>query len=205
MLLYFAPHKNTDGQEIYMSSKRIISALVCTIAIVALAVSFSAKSVHAGKVKIAFTQQDKIVAFDPGTGLGAKGGVATGDITGTTTENFQWTITSFPNYTYNDRVGITDTDGDQIIFSSTGTGRFLVPALQDPTLGGNPGTFPFQPFGNGLGGPQAGTYAVLATSGKYVGLYSLGQTFAAKSVVYNPSSPPAPPGTTGSSYTEVSQ
>src|SRR5207244_3552179 len=107
LLLYFAPHKNTDGQEIYMSSKRTLWALVCMIAVAALAVSFTAKSVHAGKVKIAFTQHDKIVAFDPATGLGAQTGVATGDITGVTIVNFQWTITSFPNYTYNDRVGIT--------------------------------------------------------------------------------------------------
>jgi hypothetical protein len=188
-----------------MSSKRTISALVCMLAIAALAISFSAKSVHAGKVKIAFTQQDKIVAFDPGTGLGAQTGVATGDITGATVVNFQWTITSFPNYTYNDRVGITDTDGDQVIFRSTGTGRFVIPGLQDPTLGGNPGAAPFQPFGNGLGGPQSGTYEVVATSGKYASLYSIGQILQAKSVVYNPSTPPTPPGTTGSSYTEVSQ
>ena len=188
-----------------MSSKRTLSALVCMIAITALAITFSAKSVHAGKAKIAFTQQEKVVAFDPGTGLGAQTGVATGDITGVTITNFQWTITSFPNYTYNDRVGITDTDGDQIIFRSTGTGRFLVPALQDPSLGGNPGAPPFQPFGNGLGGPQSGTYEVLSTSGKYVTSYSIGQILQAKSVAYNPSTPPTPLGTTGSSYTEVSQ
>jgi hypothetical protein len=116
-----------------MCTKRTLAALVCMIAIVALAISFSAKSVHAGKVKLAFTQQDKIVAFDPATGLGAQTGVATGDITGATVVNFQWTITAFPNYTYNDRVGITDTDGDQIIFRSTGTGRFVIPALVDPS------------------------------------------------------------------------
>jgi hypothetical protein len=186
-----------------MCTKRTLAALVCMIAIVALAISFSAKSVHAGKVKLAFTQQDKIVAFDPATGLGAQTGVATGDITGATVVNFQWTITAFPNYTYNDRVGITDTDGDQIIFRSTGTGRFVIPALVDPSLGGNPGSAPFQVFGNGLGGPRSGTYEVLATSGKYVSMFTIGQTFQSKSVVYNPSTPPTPPGTTGSSYTEV--
>jgi len=188
-----------------MSSKRTLAAPVCIIAITALVMSFSARSVHAGKAKIAFTQHEKIVSFDPGTGLGAKTGVATGDITGVTIVNFQWIITSFPNYNYNDRVGITDTDGDQIIFRSTGTGRFLVPALQDPSLGGNPGSAPFQVFGNGLGGPQSGTYEVLATSGKYVSQYTIGQILPAKTAVYNPSTPPTPPGTTGSSYTEVSQ
>jgi hypothetical protein len=189
-----------------MSTKRTLAALVCTIAIAALAMAFSARSVHAGKVKIAFTQQDKVVAFDPATGLGAQAGVATGDITGVTTVNFQWTPNPFPNYTYNDRVGITDTDGDQIIFRSTGTGRFLISgALSDPTLGGNPGAAPFQPFGNGLGGPQSGTYEVVATSGKYVGAYPIGQILQAKSVAYNPSAPPTAPGTLGSSYTEVTQ
>ena len=152
-----------------------------------------------------FIQQDKIVAFDPATGLGAETGTALGDLTGTTTVNFQVTITSFPNYAYISRAGITDTDGDQIIFKNVGSGRFLVSAaLQDPTLGGNPGSAPFQPFGNGLGGPLSGTYEVVATSGKYVTAFPIGTTFPYKAVLYNPSSPPTPPGTTGSAYVEVS-
>src|SRR5258708_14771415 len=72
-----------------------------------------------------FVQQDKVVSFDPATGIGAETGTATGDITGTTTENFQFTITAFPAFTFNSRVGITDTDGDQIIFKNVGTGTFL--------------------------------------------------------------------------------
>jgi hypothetical protein len=153
---------------------------------------------------VMFIQQDKIVSFDPATGIGAETGTATGDITGTTTENFQFTITSFPAFTFNSRVGITDTDGDQIIFKNVGTGTFLVPALQDPTLGGNPGSAPFQVFGNGLGGPLVGTYEVLATSGKYVTSFPIGTTFPSKAVLYNPSSPPTTAGTTGSVYVEVS-
>jgi hypothetical protein len=144
------------------------------------------------------------VSFDPGTGIGAEAGTVTGKIKGVSLVNFQWTITSFPNYTFNNRVGITDTDGDQVIFRNVGTGRFLVPALSDPTVGGNPGVSPFQVYGNGLGGPQTGTYEVVAATGKYATIFTIGQMFSAHGATYNPSSPPTAPGTTGSAYVEVS-
>jgi hypothetical protein len=188
-----------------MLSKRTSLGLRFTVLCTVLIGLFGASSSSADKKpNVIFTQQDKVVAFDPGTGLGSQTGTALGDINGATIVNFQITITSFPNFTFNDRVGITDTDGDQIIFKSVGTGRFLVSsALSDPTLGGNPGTFPFQVFGNGLGGPLTGTYEVVATSGKYATDYYIGRTFPFRAVLYNPSTPPTPPGTTGSVYVEV--
>src|SRR5262245_60076844 len=100
--------------------------------------------------KLLLVQHDKVVAFDPSTGLGAQTGVATGKINGVSIVNFRFLITAFPNFNFDNRAGITDVDGDQIIFKNVGTGRFLVPALQDPTLG--PTTKPFQVFSNGLGG-----------------------------------------------------
>jgi len=119
--------------------------------------------------------------------------------------NFQFVVNpaAFPNFTFNNRVGITDTDGDQIIFKNVGTGRFLVVPLVDPTLGGNPGVAPYQVFGNGIGGPLSGTYEVLATSGKYGHTYHIGQKFLSKAVAYNPSTPPTAPGSTGAVYVEI--
>jgi hypothetical protein len=193
---------NANGKEAHLSIKRTIPALMCVIGFGALVMSFSASSLHAAK-RLSFTQQDKIASFDFATGLGAMTGTATGEIKGVTNVNFQWIPTGPTTFTYSDRVGITDTDGDQIIFRGVGTGTFLTTPLLDPTLGGNPGTTPYQVFGNALGGPLTGTYEVIASSGKYTGL--LAQTFQTKRVVYNLSSPPAPAGTLGTSYTEISQ
>ena len=157
------------------------------------------------KPRVLFIQQDKVVAFDPASGLGAETGTATGDINGMSMVNFQFVVNpvTFPTFTFNNRVGITDTDGDQIIFKNVGTGRFLVVPLVDPTLGGNPGAAPYQVFGNGLGGPLTGTYEVLATSGKYGHSYHIGQKFPSRAVAYNPSTPPTALGSTGAVYVEV--
>jgi hypothetical protein len=181
---------------------------------------FGAKSTQAGngsqKPKVLFIQQDRIVTFDLtaptvdqplGGSIGAQVGTATGAINGTSVVNFKYTFTSNPfvrplTFNFDNRVGITDTDGDQIIFKNVGTGVFNLPLL-DPTVGGNPGIAPHQVFGNGSGGPLTGTYQVVATSGKYVLQYLIGQVLPARAISFNPASPPTPPGTTGSSYVEV--
>jgi len=168
------------------------------------------------KPHVLFMQQDRVVTFDLtpptadaplGGGIGAQVGTATGAINGTTVVNFKFTFTSNPfarplSFNFDNRVGITDTDGDQIIFKNIGTGRFNAPLL-DPTDGGNPGAPPFQVFGNGAGGPLTGTYEVVATSGKYVSQYPIGKVFPYRAISFNPATPPTPPGTTGSSYVEV--
>jgi hypothetical protein len=184
-----------------MTQKRfgVNVAAVCVAAVLLLgALPLSAKS-----NKVLFIQQDKVVAFDPVTGIGAQTGVASGDINGVSIVNFQFVITAFPDFTFNNRAGITDVDGDQIIFKNVGTGRFTFPALNDPTL--TPGTPPFQVFGNGIGGPLRGTYEVVATSGKFAAEYYLGQLFTYRAIAYNPSTPPTAPGTVGSVYVEVSE
>lgn len=169
----------------------------------ALTIVCSALPLAAKNNKIRFIQQDKVVAFNPATGIGAQTGTATGDINGVSIVNFQFTISGFPNFTFNNRAGITDIDGDQIIFKNVGTGRFNFPALADPTLG--PATPPFQVFANGLGGPLRGTYEVVAASGKYSVEFHLGEVFRYRAVAYNPSTPPTDPGSLGSVYVEVSE
>lgn len=146
-------------------------------------------------------QEDKVVTFDPITGIGAQTGTVSGAIRGTSIVNFQFQITAFPDFTFNNRVGITDLDGDQIIFKNVGTGRFVFPPLSDPTLA--PGEAPFQVFGNGIGGPLTGTYEVVATTGKFIRQFPIGRVFPYRGIAYNPSVPPTAPGTTGSVYVEV--
>ena len=166
------------------------------------------------KPHVIFVQRDRVVTFDLtaptvdqplGGGIGAQVGTAAGVINGTTALNFKYTFTSNPfvlpfTFNFDNRVGITDTDGDQIIFKNVGTGQFITP-LRDPTLGGNPGSPPFQVFGTG--GPLTGTYEVVATSGKYVARYPIGQRLSSRAISFNPATPPTPAGTTGTSYVEV--
>lgn len=191
-----------------MLNKRTSSGLSCAVLCLLLIGLSGPSSISADKKpRVIFTQQDKVVAFDLATGLGSQVGTATGDINGADIVNFQFTPTTLPNFSFDNRVGITDTDGDQIIFKNLGTGRFIfsASALPDPTLGGNPGSAPYQVFGNGLGGLMTGTYEVVATSGKYAADYYIGRTFAYRAVLYNPSTPASPAGTTGSVYVEVFQ
>ena len=113
---------------------------------------------------VLFIQQDKVTSFSFVTGQGAESGTATGAINGVSLTNFYFTVTptSFPKFTFNDHVGITDIDGDQIIFDNIGTGTFIVPGLFDPTpltptqVLQTTGPFP-------QGGPLTGTYKVTAT------------------------------------------
>jgi len=208
---------------------RLSSALA--VAAVAGFVGLVPAAAQAGPVfqnpHVLFVQQDRVITFqitppNPpdqplGGGIGSHVGTATGAINGTTVVNFKFTFTTVPgfppgncaqcfDFDFDNRVGITDTDGDQIIFKSVGTGEFN-PSLIDPTLGGDPGVSPFQVFGNGptrgTGGPLKGTYEVVATSGKYTALYKIGRTFPYRAITFNPASPPNTPGTTGSSYVEV--
>jgi len=127
-------------------------------------------------LRLLFIQQDKVISFvvNPanGTGVGQESGTAIGAINGVSLTNFSFTITTFPKFKFDDQVGITDLDGDQIIFKNVGTGTFIVPGLPDPTQPpSNQVLFSATSF---LGGPLTGTYVVVATSGKYVRQYPLG-------------------------------
>ena len=150
---------------------------------------------------ILFVLQDKVTRFDIPSGLGLQVGTATGKINGVSITTFKFDFSLFPAFTFNNRAGITDTDGDQIIFKVLGTGRFVLP-LVDPTVPGDPSAPPTQVLG-GTGGPVSGTYEVIATSGKYSRSFSLGQKFPFKAVGYNPNPVSAGTDPFGTSYVEV--
>jgi len=152
---------------------------------------------------ILFILQDKVTRFDLPSGLGLQVGTATGKINGASITTFKFDFSTFPSFTFNNRAGITDTDGDQIIFKVLGSGRFVFPLpLVDPTVPGDATAPPTQVLA-GTGGPVSGTYEVVATSGKYSRTFRLGQKFPFKAVGYNPN--PASAGTDffGVTYVEV--
>jgi hypothetical protein len=140
--------------------------------------------------QILFIQQDKVITFDFATGNGVESGTATGSINGVTLTNFSFTITTFPNFKFNDQVGITDIDGDQIIFENVGTGSFIFPGLQAPGI---------PPVLYSTAGPLVGTYVVAATSGKFVRAYPIELVLQYRAIAMNPNTP----GAVGSTYVEV--
>ena len=158
-------------------------------------------------------QQDKVIRFNTVTGEGIQVGTATGQIKGVSIVNFKFSeaAAGLPEITFDNRAGITDLDGDQIIFHNVGTGKFVIPPLIDKSatltnqvFGATP--IPCPGFGgscSGVGGPLQGTYEVVATSGKYVNLFPIGRKFAYRGVAYNPSSPPGDPNDFGAVYAEV--
>jgi hypothetical protein len=186
------------------------------IAALVLSVAAGGVAVLAQKPHVLFIQQDKLLNVDLtppttdqplGGAWGAEVGTATGGLTGASVLNFKLTFTSNPfvrpvTFNFDARSGITDVDGDQIIFKCQGTGVFQV-SLLDPTVGGNPGNPPFQVFGNGSDGPLTGACEVVATSGKFVGAFPIGQTYPVRLAISNPAAPPTPAGTVGSVYLEV--
>lgn len=141
--------------------------------------------------RILFTQQDAVQAFGA-NGHGFQIGTATGMISGTSFVEFQFAFLapvpdadgSFP-IAFQNKVIITDIDGDQIFFDNDGTGKFFA---------GIPGS----PF-IGTGGPLRGTYVVTGATGKYR-RWRVGRTFNYRAIATNP---PAPGGL-GNVYVEVS-
>ena len=135
-----------------------------------------------------FIQQDAVQAFDLVTGRGFQIGTATGSITGTTFVEFQFSPSGPPvgdalPITFQNKVIITDLDGDQAFFDNVGTGTFHL---------GVPGA-DFV----GSGGPLVGTYVLTKGTGKYQALL-VGATFGYRAVLMNP-----PNGTFGSVYVRV--
>lgn len=173
------------------------------------------RELEAQSTGLLLIEQDKVIRFNTDTGEGIQVGTATGRINGVAINNFKFSEapSGLPNITFDNRAGITDLDGDQIIFHNVGTGKFVVPPLVDESVGA---TLFNQPFGAtplpcpgfgaacaGVGGPLAGTYEVVATSGKYRALYPIGRKYAYRGIAYNPSSPPADPYDYGAVYVEV--
>ena len=66
------------------------------------------------------TESSKVIRFNTDTGEGIQVGTAQGLIKGVTINNFKFSEASsgLPNITFDNRIGITDLDGDQILFHS---------------------------------------------------------------------------------------
>jgi hypothetical protein len=129
----------------------------------------------AGGPDILFVHRDLVVDFNPGTGLGTHLGTADGRITGTTIVNFQFTPVSQTDITFDNRVLITDLEGDQVLFKQTGAGRFITP-LSEKSINGNL---------MGTGGPLAGVYECVQASGKWS--FLVGRKFSHRTIATNPS------------------
>jgi outer membrane protein assembly factor BamB len=129
---------------------------------------------------VLFAQQDHVTAFNLATGAGQQVGTVTGKVSGTSIVNFQFVPTGPLTFNFDNKVVITDLDGDQLRIRNQGTGKFIVSI--DATV-------------FGLGGPMVGTYEVLAGTGKYVSW--VGKKFPYRAVAGNPS------GGLGTVYAEV--
>lgn len=84
------------------------------------------------------------------------------------------------NFNFDNKVVITDLEGDQLRIRNQGTGEFITPI--DASV-------------FGFGGPLVGTYEVMDGSGKYRSW--IGRIFSCRGVMSNPA------GGLGTVYTEV--
>jgi hypothetical protein len=162
-------------------------AVIAAVVVAAALVSPPAARAQ-GNVRILFTQQDTVQAFDLTTGKGFQIGTAVGAIAGTTFVAFQFAPSGPPvgdalPITFQNKVIVTDIDGDQVFFDNNGTGTFHLGGLDF----------------RGTGGPLAGTYVVTGGTGKYQ-QWKIGTTFAYHAIATNP---PSPPGALGTVYVQV--
>lgn len=197
-----------------MTTKRIVWGLSLVVVVAALVSLLSSSSRLSGAVSphhLLFREQNQLLFFfiDPVTGAGAvhEAGTATGSINGAVVGNFRTFPTGPTTFNFDIRTGIADTDGDQLIYRATGSGRFVCPPLGDPSppFAGPAPAFPGPPGILGLGGPLAGTATITATnpSSKYVHL--VGRTFDYRAVLSNRGDGCTTAGSlTGSVYVEVS-
>jgi hypothetical protein len=133
---------------------------------------------QAGRPEILFVHRDTVIAFDPVTGLGTHLGTCDGKIQGTTIVNFQFIPLSQTEIRFDNRVLITDLDGDQILFRQVGAGRFITP-LSDSSVVGKAIM--------GVGGPLGGTYECTQASGKWG--FLVGRKFGHRTTATNPAAP----------------
>lgn len=142
-------------------------------------------------LELFFAYRDTVINFNGNTGVGDHCGTVEGAITGTSITNFQFIPTSQTTIKYDNRMLITDLEGDQIIFQVVGTGRFIVP----------PPTDPGSTLGNlmSLGGPLTATCTAVVTTGKFVFLQ--GRKFPCKMAASNATNPSS--GVLGNVYGEV--
>jgi hypothetical protein len=174
-----------------VSWRRARFVMAATLVAAMLVAASPARAQEPKGVPVIFTQQDAVQAFDFVNGKGYQIGTAIGRISGTTFVDFQFAPAGPPSgdvlpITFQNKVIITDIDGDQLFFDNNGTGSFHL---------GVPG-FDFR----GSGGPLAGTYVLTGATGKYAD-WKIGTTFAYKAIATNP---PSPAGALGTVYVEVS-
>jgi len=168
-----------------------VAAAAAALVLLAMIVSVAGAQREDPPGRILFTQQDVVQAFNLQTGTGYQIGTATGRISGTTLVEFQFAPTGPPAgdalpISFQNKVIITDVEGDQIFFDNNGTGTFHV---------GIPGS-EFK----GSGGPLTGTYVLTGGTGKYQ-TWKVGKTYRYRAVW---TSPPNPPGGLGTVYAEIS-
>lgn len=167
------------------------TALVLAVAIASVFYAMpSAQNPRSAQMLLA--HRDTIQSFDLVSGRGFQTGTVTGLVNGTSVVEFQLAPAGPPTgdvlpITFQNKVIITDIDGDQLRFDNDGTGSFHL---------GIPG-FPFQ----GSGGPLSGTYVFTSGTGKY-SEWTVGTTFSYRAAFTNP---PNPPGALGTVYAEVAR
>lgn len=169
-------------------SRRLAAAAAAAILASMIAPGASAQDPRSAHVLL--THRDTVQAFDLVSGEGYQTGTVTGLVNGTSFVEFHFAPAGPPvgdvlPITFQNKVIITDIDGDQLRFDNDGTGSFHL---------GVPG-FPFQ----GSGGPLRGTYVLTSATGKYSD-WKVGTTFSYRAIATNP---PNPPGGLGTVYAEV--
>jgi hypothetical protein len=143
-----------------------------------------------GNRHLLIAQRDEVQAFNLATGIGYQVGTTTGSVVGTSYVAFHFTITGPPGangalpISFDNKVIITDLDGDQVFFDNKGTGAFHVGLPGDPFAGS--------------GGPLTGTYVVTGGTGKFA-KWKVGTTFDYRAIATNP--PQA--GALGNVYVQV--
>lgn len=133
-----------------------------------------------------FTQRDSVLSFNA-NGSGVRVGTVTGLLNGQITTNFQFAAVAPPAFSATDQALFTDLDGDQMLFTTTQSGRFLFSIAPDAPAGAVGGT----------GGPYTGVYTVTKASGKYATF--VGRKFPCRGIAMNP----AVQGLTGTVLVEV--
>jgi hypothetical protein len=139
--------------------------------------------------RLLFAQRDEVQAFDVTTGIGFQTGTTTGSVVGTSFVKFHFTITGPPGangalpIAFDNKVIITDLDGDQLFFDNKGTGVFHAGLPGDKFAG--------------TGGPLTGTYVFTGGTGKFA-KWKVGSTFDYRAIATNP-----PNGALGNVYVQV--
>jgi hypothetical protein len=171
--------------------RNLLKGLLGVGGLSAIAKAAERPNVVASEQSLFFKYRDTVINFNGSTGVGDHVGTVEGEIQGTSITNFQFIPTSQTTIKYDNRMLITDLDGNQMIFRVLGTGTFIVPAPTDSS----------SPLGNlmSLGGPLVATATVQVATGIYD--FLLGAKFPVKMAASNATNPST--GVLGNVYGEV--